>query len=111
MGERCLMSDHSSNAGSTGIGEPVGAGRAAEGSVLTVERPMVRMGSVQKWFGSNRVLRDIDLDIGKGEVVVVLGPSGSGKATLCRAINRLEPIDEGTIELDGVELPEEGKPL
>jgi glutamate transport system ATP-binding protein len=43
--------------------------------------------------------------------VVVLGPSGSGKSTLCRTINRLEPIDSGTIEVDGKQLPAEGKAL
>ena len=55
--------------------------------------------------------KDINLTVGKGEVVVVIGPSGSGKSTLCRAINRLETIDDGTIQLDGVDLPAEGRPL
>jgi glutamate transport system ATP-binding protein len=73
--------------------------------------PMVRLAGVNKHFGELHVLRDIDLEIGSGEVVVVLGPSGSGKSTLCRAINRLEPIDSGTVEIDGTELPAEGKEL
>jgi len=72
---------------------------------------MVSMQGVQKWFGRLHVLQDINLDVRPGEVVVVIGPSGSGKSTLCRAINRLETIDEGTIEIDGVKLPEEGKGL
>jgi len=57
------------------------------------------------------VLRDIDLEVRRGEVVVVIGPSGGGKSTLCRSINRLEPIDSGIIEIDGKRLPEEGREL
>ncbi|MGQ0573487.1 MAG: amino acid ABC transporter ATP-binding protein [Pseudonocardia sp.] len=72
---------------------------------------MIRMASVDKHFGELHVLRDIDLEVDAGQVVVVLGPSGSGKSTLCRTINRLEPIDSGTIEVDGKELPAEGKAL
>ncbi len=66
---------------------------------------------VNKWFGELHVLQDIDLTVSRGEVVVVIGPSGSGKSTLCRAINRLETINDGTIRLDGQDLPEEGKAL
>ena len=73
--------------------------------------PMVRLAGVNKHFGDLHVLRDIDLEIAGGEVVVVLGPSGSGKSTLCRAINRLEPIDGGVVEIDGKELPAEGRDL
>jgi len=69
------------------------------------------MRGVQKWFGDLHVLKDIDLEVAPAEVVVVIGPSGSGKSTLCRAINRLETINEGTIEIDGQALPEEGKGL
>ncbi len=71
----------------------------------------VRLSGVNKWFGDLHVLNDINLEVHPGEVVVVIGPSGSGKSTLCRAINRLETIDEGTITLDGVDLPSEGKAL
>ena len=73
--------------------------------------PMVSMHGVQKWFGDLHVLQDIDLDVAAGEVVVVIGPSGSGKSTLCRAINRLETIQEGSITVDGMPLPAEGKEL
>jgi glutamate transport system ATP-binding protein len=73
--------------------------------------PMVRLAGVNKHFGDLHVLREIDLEIARGEVVVVLGPSGSGKSTLCRAINRLEPIDGGVVEIDGKELPAEGRDL
>ncbi|ACZ23574.1 amino acid ABC transporter ATP-binding protein [Sanguibacter keddieii DSM 10542] len=72
---------------------------------------LVALTGVNKHFGDLHVLKDIDLSVRRGEVVVVIGPSGSGKSTLCRAINRLETIDSGTIELDGHQLPEEGKAL
>jgi ABC-type polar amino acid transport system ATPase subunit len=62
---------------------------------------MLRLEGVHKRFGDLEVLRGIDLDIGKGEVVCVLGPSGSGKSTLLRCINLLEPPEQGTIVLEG----------
>ncbi len=73
--------------------------------------PMISMQGVNKHFGSLHVLKDINLDVGRGQVVVVLGPSGSGKSTLCRTINRLETIDTGTITVDGQLLPNEGRRL
>ncbi|MCW2899324.1 MAG: transporter related protein [Streptosporangiaceae bacterium] len=73
--------------------------------------PLVVLEKVNKYFGELHVLKDIDLTIHRGEVVVVIGPSGGGKSTLCRSINRLEPIDDGTILLDGKTLPAEGKQL
>ena len=75
------------------------------------DQPVVVLQGVDKRFGDVHALRDINLEVDRGEVVVVLGPSGSGKSTLCRCINRLETIDQGTILLDGVPLPEEGKAL
>ncbi|MFH0410748.1 glutamate ABC transporter ATP-binding protein GluA [Corynebacterium sp. L4756] len=72
---------------------------------------MIRMSGVQKFFDDFQALKDIELEIPHGQVVVVLGPSGSGKSTLCRTINRLETIEEGTIEIDGTTLPEEGTKL
>jgi glutamate transport system ATP-binding protein len=73
--------------------------------------PLVVLSGVQKHFGQLHALKDIELNVKRGEVVVVIGPSGSGKSTLCRTINRLETIDEGTITLDGKDLPQEGKAL
>ena len=73
--------------------------------------PLVVLDHVDKHFGDLHVLRDINVTVKRGEVVVVIGPSGSGKSTLCRTINRLETIDGGTISLNGVPLPEEGKEL
>jgi polar amino acid transport system ATP-binding protein len=59
---------------------------------------------VHKRFGNLHVLRGIDLDVGRGEVVCVLGPSGSGKSTLLRCINLLEPPERGRILLEGKEI-------
>jgi len=73
--------------------------------------PLVSLESVNKHFGSVHVLRDINLTVSFGEVVVVVGPSGGGKSTLCRTINRLETIDSGTIRFEGRTLPEEGTAL
>jgi glutamate transport system ATP-binding protein len=75
------------------------------------ERPLVQVAGVSKHYGTFEALRGIDLDIARGEVVVLLGASGSGKSTLCRCINRLETISSGTITIDGQPLPEEGKAL
>jgi glutamate transport system ATP-binding protein len=73
--------------------------------------PLVKLEAVNKHFGTLHVLKDIDLSVARGEVVVVIGPSGGGKSTLCRTINRLETIDSGSITFDGRRLPEEGKSL
>ncbi|WKD59240.1 Glutamine transport ATP-binding protein GlnQ [Corynebacterium caspium DSM 44850] len=78
---------------------------------ISVEPPMIRISGVNKFFDDFQALTDINLEIGRGDVVVVLGPSGSGKSTLCRTINRLETIDDGSIHIDGEKLPEEGKEL
>src|SRR5674476_206924 len=80
-------------------------------SSATIHRPLVVLDKVNKHFGDLHVLKDIDLTIGEGEVVVIIGPSGSGKSTLCRTINRLETFESGTIRIDGVSLPDEGKEL
>jgi polar amino acid transport system ATP-binding protein len=61
----------------------------------------VRMRGVDKAFGPNVVLRELDLDVTPGERVVIIGPSGSGKTTILRVIMTLERIDAGTIEVGG----------
>jgi len=73
--------------------------------------PLLSLEHVNKHFGAVHVLRDINLTVSTGEVVVVVGPSGGGKSTLCRTINRLETIDGGTIRFEGRPLPEEGAGL
>ena len=65
---------------------------------------MISIRNLKKSFGDLHVLKGIDLDVRRGEKVVVLGPSGSGKSTMLRCINALEDADSGTIAVDGVEV-------
>ena len=65
---------------------------------------VVQMMGVNKWYGQFHVLRDIDMDVLKGERIVICGPSGSGKSTMIRCINRLEEHQKGRIIVDGTEL-------
>lgn len=78
---------------------------------MTTVEPLIQMRGVGKSFGSFRALKDINLNVSKGERIVVCGPSGSGKSTMIRCINRLEKHDEGTIIIDGIELTDDLKDL
>ena len=64
----------------------------------------IHVAGLTKDFGSNHVLRGIDIDIHAGEVVCVIGPSGSGKSTFLRCLNRLEEATSGEITIDGVSI-------
>lgn len=67
--------------------------------------------SVTKSFGAQAVLKGIDLEVANGEMICLIGASGSGKSTLLRCINQLEPIDDGTVWLDGLDISEPGLDL
>jgi general L-amino acid transport system ATP-binding protein len=74
--------------------------------------PIITFDKVNKWYGNNfHVLRDIDLQVGAGERIVVCGPSGSGKSTLIRCINRLEEHQQGRLLVDGVEITDDLKAI
>lgn len=64
----------------------------------------VKVSSLKKSFGSNEVLKGIDLDVAEGEVVCIIGPSGSGKSTFLRCLNGLEEISGGTVLIDNVDI-------
>ena len=72
--------------------------------VNLTEEVVIHISEMNKWFGSFHVLRDINLEVRRGERIVVCGPSGSGKSTLIRCINRLEEHQKGRIIVDGTEL-------
>ncbi len=76
---------------------------------MSNEEKVIVISKLNKWFGDFHVLKDIDLEIGKGERLVICGPSGSGKSTLIRCINRLEKHQKGKILIDGIELTNDVK--
>ena len=73
------------------------------------DQAIIQFENVNKWFGDFHVLRNVNLDVTRGEKIVICGPSGSGKSTLIRCINRLEEHQEGRIVVDGVELTDDLK--
>ena len=65
---------------------------------------VIRINEMHKWYGSFHVLKNINLEVNRGERIVICGPSGSGKSTMIRCINRLEEHQQGDIIVDDVEL-------
>ncbi|MFS2223614.1 amino acid ABC transporter ATP-binding protein [Pantoea sp. B65] len=65
---------------------------------------MITLKNISKWYGHFQVLTDCSTEVKKGEVVVVCGPSGSGKSTLIKTVNGLEPIQQGSIEVNGIQV-------
>ena len=65
---------------------------------------LLEVRGLRKAYGDRLVLDDVDLDVVRGDVVCLIGSSGSGKSTLLRCLDLLEPVDDGTIHLDGVEI-------
>jgi ABC-type polar amino acid transport system ATPase subunit len=68
-------------------------------------QPIVHCAGVSKRYGSFLALKNVSLEVFKGEVVCIVGPSGGGKSTFLRTINGLETIDGGTVTFDGVTIP------
>ena len=66
--------------------------------------PLLEIRGLIKSYGANPVCRGIDLTVNKGELICLIGASGSGKSTLLKCLNLLEPIDDGTIHLDGADI-------
>ena len=72
---------------------------------------IIELKGVNKWFGDFQVLKDVNLEVGQKQKIVVCGPSGSGKSTLIRCINRLEEHQQGQIFVDGIELTQATKDI
>ena len=72
---------------------------------------IIELKGVSKWFGDFQVLKDVNLEVGLKQKIVVCGPSGSGKSTLIRCINRLEEHQQGQIFVDGIELTQATKDI
>ena len=76
-----------------------------EASSLKVsDEVVIRIREMHKWYGSFHVLKNVNLEVNRGERIVICGPSGSGKSTMIRCINRLEEHQQGDIIVDDVEL-------
>lgn len=71
---------------------------------MTNEQPFIDVRHAQKSFGNLEVLKDISLQVKKGQIVAIIGPSGSGKSTLLRAINDLDPLTGGEIWLEDMQV-------
>ncbi|TAL97982.1 MAG: amino acid ABC transporter ATP-binding protein [Paraburkholderia sp.] len=74
---------------------------SSSGSSRAAAAPLIEVRDLRKRFGENEVLRGVDLDIGKSEVVCIIGPSGSGKSTLLRCLAALETYDQGDVRIEG----------
>jgi general L-amino acid transport system ATP-binding protein len=96
-------------------GQSKGAGRSTPHIVLdmrtTENETAIEIIGLDKWFGSFHVLRGVDLKVMRGERVVICGPSGGGKSTLLRCINRIEDWQRGRVVVDGTELTEDLKSI
>ncbi|MDG2069371.1 MAG: amino acid ABC transporter ATP-binding protein [Paracoccaceae bacterium] len=76
-----------------------------------IEKPLVSISGLSKWYEDFNALHEINLTVSMGEKLVICGPSGSGKSTLIRCINQLEAHQKGTIIVDGLEVTPEMKNL
>ena len=74
-------------------------------------RPLIQMQNVNKFFGDFQALKNVNLEVRKGERIVICGPSGSGKSTMIRCINRLEEHTDGHIVIDGNTLTDKVKDI
>jgi len=91
---------------------PNGPSRSAVLDMRTTKNEVaIEIIDLNKWFGAFHVLRDIDLKVMRGERIVVCGPSGGGKSTLLRCINRIEDWQRGRVIVDGTELTEDLKTI
>ena len=89
----------------TGYGDKDATANGLVVDLPTIEHSLaVQLIGVNKWYGDFHVLKDIDLEVVRGERIVVCGPSGSSKSTMIRCVNRLEEHQQGRVIVDGIEL-------
>src|SRR5579871_5204956 len=115
---RCLPSGASRRAEAGGAGramvdqgqEPsADPWRNAKDIRTTAHEVAIEISGLGKWFGQFHALRDVNLKVMRGERIVICGPSGGGKSTLLRCVNRIEDWQAGRVIVDGVELTEDPK--
>ena len=78
-------------------------------AVADDQEDIIVLKDLNKWYGNFHVLKNINLNVKKGEKIVICGPSGSGKSTMTRCINRLEEFQQGSLVVDGIEMIEDVK--
>lgn len=78
--------------------------QGASANMQVSDEAVITIADMNKWYGQFHVLKEINLKVHRGERIVICGPSGSGKSTLIRCINRLEEHQQGSINVDGIEL-------
>ena len=69
---------------------------------------LIKVDNLCKSYGDNEVLKNINTQIEKGEVIAIIGPSGCGKSTFIRTLNQLEKVTDGAIYLDGEDITKKG---
>ena len=69
---------------------------------------LIKVENLSKSFGKNEVLKNVNMQIEKGEVIAIIGPSGCGKSTFIRTLNQLENLTDGKIYLDGEDITAKG---
>ncbi|EJN03744.1 amino acid ABC transporter ATP-binding protein [Herbaspirillum sp. YR522] len=80
------------------------ASTAPSAPTAATAAPIVKVDQVYKSFGSNQVLKGVSFEVARGEMIAIIGASGSGKSTALRCIDRLETIDSGTIQVAGIQV-------
>ena len=88
-----------------------GARKASASKPCSQDEPVIRISHLRKSYGSLEVLKDINADVHRGEVISIIGPSGTGKSTLLRALNLLDPPIGGEIFFDGENILSKGYPV
>jgi len=81
----------------------------SKSSGITSQEDVIAITNLNKWYGNFHVLKDVNLNVKKGERIVICGPSGSGKSTMIRCINRLEEFQKGSLVVNGVEMIDDVK--